>query len=358
MATVVNREAPYSGLANLMAMRGRMGDTELVHMSPSEIKGLASLGQLTVNPDTGLPEAFKLKNLLPTAAGIAASIFIPGGGLLVPALATGATSAIVNKDLGRGLFDGLLSYAGGSIMKGLTAGTPVDPTKPAIEAATGSIGQTTPAQAAAQASKNFGAALQQPVQGSLMYNLPTQGPLTASQMAAAGPGGFAIPSMPTVGAYTPPASPFVYAQDVQASGLQKALGLGSDKLAGQAATRLEAFEQGLGSFGDLSGLEKAKFIGMRAAPAVAGMALEEALTPEPYQQPELISETVAERKPRTLTRTPLRSTPVTEEEALAAATGTGPGLRFSDYTTTYDTPTTTPSPSSVSSGSWFSRTND
>lgn len=335
MATVVNREAPYSGLANLMAMRGRMGDTELVHMSPSEIKGLASLGQLTVNPDTGLPEAFSLKSILPTVAGIGAAVATGGTSLLIPALATGLTSAVVNKDIGRGLFDGLLSYAGGSIMKGLTAGTPVDPTKAVIEPAAGSIGQVTPAQAATQASQNFGAALQQPAQGSLLYNPPIQGPLTASQMAVAGPGGFAVPSMPTVGAYTPPASPFVYAQDVKASGLQKALGLAADKTAGQAATGLEAFNAGVGDFSQLTGLEKAKFIGMRAAPGIAGAALESAMTPE-YPQPELLSGTVSTpRTPRTITRTPLRSTPVTQEEALAAATGTGPALRFSDYTTRF-----------------------
>ena len=330
MAQMVNREAPYSGLANLMAMRGRMGDTELVHMSKPEIKGLASLGELTINPDTGLPEAFKLKSILPTVAGIGAAFATGGTSLLIPALATGLTSAVVNKDIGRGLFDGLLSYAGGSIMKGLTAGTPVDPTKPAIEAATGSIGQITPAQAATQASQNFGAALQQPAQGSLMYNLPTQ-----AQTAAAGPGGFAVPSMPTVGAYTPPASPFVYAQDVPASSFQKAFGLASDKVAGEAATGLEALNAGVGDISQLTGLEKAKFIGMRAAPGIAGAALESAMTPE-YPEPELLSGTVSTpRTPRTLTRTPLRSTPVTEEEALAAALGTGPGLRFSDYTTRY-----------------------
>ena len=64
MAYMVNRDAPYSGLANLMAMNGRFGDTELVHMSKPEIRGLASLGELTINPDTGLPEAFSLGNIL------------------------------------------------------------------------------------------------------------------------------------------------------------------------------------------------------------------------------------------------------------------------------------------------------
>ena len=67
------------GLASL----GRNGDSMLVHMSPKEVAGLQGLamaqgGSLTVNPDTGLPEAFSLRNLftslIPTGIG-----FLLGG---------------------------------------------------------------------------------------------------------------------------------------------------------------------------------------------------------------------------------------------------------------------------------------
>ena len=44
-----------------LAGMGRMGDTELVHMTADELDGLHSMGQLTYNPITGLPEAFSLK---------------------------------------------------------------------------------------------------------------------------------------------------------------------------------------------------------------------------------------------------------------------------------------------------------
>jgi hypothetical protein len=49
------------GLASL----GRNGDTMLVHMNPTEVAGLQSLamahgGSLTINPNTGMPEAFNL----------------------------------------------------------------------------------------------------------------------------------------------------------------------------------------------------------------------------------------------------------------------------------------------------------
>jgi len=43
-----------------LAGMGRMGDTELVHMTAEELNGLHSMGQLTYNPVTGLPEAFSL----------------------------------------------------------------------------------------------------------------------------------------------------------------------------------------------------------------------------------------------------------------------------------------------------------
>ena len=60
MAYLVNREAPMSGLSNLLSLKGRKGDTELIHMSKPEVNMLERMGQLTVNPRTGLPEAFNL----------------------------------------------------------------------------------------------------------------------------------------------------------------------------------------------------------------------------------------------------------------------------------------------------------
>jgi len=58
-----------------LAALGRYGDSTLVHMSPREVAGLQAFAKangtsLTVNPHTGLPEAFSLKSLLPTIAGI------------------------------------------------------------------------------------------------------------------------------------------------------------------------------------------------------------------------------------------------------------------------------------------------
>jgi hypothetical protein len=57
-----------------LAALGRGEDTQLIHMTPSEIQNLQTLAQkygggLTVNPNTGLPEAGFLKNIIPMLVG-------------------------------------------------------------------------------------------------------------------------------------------------------------------------------------------------------------------------------------------------------------------------------------------------
>ena len=55
MAVFINRQAPQSGIASLLALQGRGGDTELVHMTKPEVNRLRNSGLMSVNPDTGLP---------------------------------------------------------------------------------------------------------------------------------------------------------------------------------------------------------------------------------------------------------------------------------------------------------------
>lgn len=74
MAYLTNRQAPNSGLANLLAMKGRMGDTELVHMSKPEIDMMERMGEMTRNPMTGLPEAFNLEEEI---SGLASLMNMP-----------------------------------------------------------------------------------------------------------------------------------------------------------------------------------------------------------------------------------------------------------------------------------------
>jgi hypothetical protein len=75
----IDRDTPYGGLSALQAMKGRFGDDGLVHVNRQELGALEKLngGPLSTNPETGLPEAFGLREMLPMAAGIAASIFAP-----------------------------------------------------------------------------------------------------------------------------------------------------------------------------------------------------------------------------------------------------------------------------------------
>ena len=118
----MNQRNAAMGLASL----GRGSDSSLVHMSPREIQALQQLavqhgGSLTINPETGLPEAGFLNSLLPMIAGIGLS-FVPGVGPLGAGLMMGAGAlAASGGDLGKAAKWGLGGYGGASLGAGLTA---------------------------------------------------------------------------------------------------------------------------------------------------------------------------------------------------------------------------------------------
>lgn len=108
------------GIASL----GRHGDSMLVHMSPEEIRGLQQLGiasgrPMTVNPVTGLPEAFKLKDLLPSLGGAALSLVFPEMSPLSAGLLTGAATGLLTGDWEKGLMGGIGGFGGASLTQGL-----------------------------------------------------------------------------------------------------------------------------------------------------------------------------------------------------------------------------------------------
>ena len=160
-----NPNQPLGGLADLMAMKGRYGDTELVHMSKPEVAVLNSTGKLTVNPDTGLPEAFNLsmQSVLPIALGIAGSILLPGiGGALGSgigaamagsALGTAAGSLVTGKSLEDSLksaaISGALTGVGGAIGGGSFSGAE----EAAAQAAQAGVAGGTAAETAAITSE-------------------------------------------------------------------------------------------------------------------------------------------------------------------------------------------------------------
>ncbi|CAB4168264.1 hypothetical protein UFOVP1276_52 [uncultured Caudovirales phage] len=112
-------------VANHLAQKGRGPDSTLVHMSNREVAGLNALaqkhgGQLSVNPETGLPEAGFLDNILPAVAGAGISYF--SGGTIDPMMAAGIVggiSALDSKDLSKGLVAGLGAYGGAGMVGGL-----------------------------------------------------------------------------------------------------------------------------------------------------------------------------------------------------------------------------------------------
>ncbi|HUS03908.1 MAG TPA: hypothetical protein VMY79_00035 [Dehalococcoidia bacterium] len=119
-----------SAAQNVQA-QGRNGDSMLVHMTPGEVGGLQALamqhgGSLTINPQTGLPEANFLKNMLPTLLG-AGLMFIPGlqgiGAGYIGA-GVGALETMRTGDLGKGILAGLGAFGGANLAGGLmSAGT-------------------------------------------------------------------------------------------------------------------------------------------------------------------------------------------------------------------------------------------
>ena len=102
-----------------IASYGRNGDTELMHVSKSEVATLKGLGALTTNPHTGLPEAFQLSDLMPLL-GVGASFFL---GPLAGAAVSGVGTALKTHSLGQGLMSGLASWGMGSLLSGAGGAT-------------------------------------------------------------------------------------------------------------------------------------------------------------------------------------------------------------------------------------------
>jgi hypothetical protein len=110
--------------AHYLKSKGRGTDTELVHMSKNEIKGLQQIamahgGSLSINPDTGLVEAGFLEQVLPVVA--AAGLTYLTAGAAAPALAT-ALGGAAGATAGTTLAGGILAGAGaGALISGGTA---------------------------------------------------------------------------------------------------------------------------------------------------------------------------------------------------------------------------------------------
>ena len=138
--------------ARQLASYGRGPDTELVHMSKKEIKGLQDLamahgGSLTINPTTGLAEAGFLSKILPMIAG-GALMMIPGVNALAAGAIVGGGVGLAKGSLKEGLMAGLSAYGGAGLASGLAAAG----TSAAVDTAGAAAVDQATTQAATQAA--------------------------------------------------------------------------------------------------------------------------------------------------------------------------------------------------------------
>jgi len=173
--------------ANHLSSQGRGPDSTLVHMSPGEVKSLQQIamahgGSLTINPQTGLPEAGFLSSILPMLAG--AALTATGVGAPMAALMVGGGMTAATGSLKKGIMAGLGAYGGAGLGSGLlgaggTAAMPATAGTSALDV----LGQplTGTAQAAGQ---GFGANLSQMGQG--LSNMATDAGARSAFMSTIG----------------------------------------------------------------------------------------------------------------------------------------------------------------------------
>lgn len=146
-----------------LAAKGRRGDTELVHMTKDEVRGLQQLalahgGSLTINPETGLVEAGWLKTILPMVAGAALTVATGGTALaayapLMSAALAGGGMYAATGSLKDGLMAGLGAFGGanlaGGIMEAGAAGAIEGGSAAAVEGGGATAAQSAAAQTSA-----------------------------------------------------------------------------------------------------------------------------------------------------------------------------------------------------------------
>ena len=111
--------------AKNVAAQGRFGDSMLLHVNPAEMKGIASSMPITINPETGQPEAF-LPFLAPILGSLGFSALAGTGALgatlaakplLASAIGSGLAQTAVTGDLKKGILAGITGYGVGSALQ-------------------------------------------------------------------------------------------------------------------------------------------------------------------------------------------------------------------------------------------------
>jgi hypothetical protein len=230
-----------ASLANRVQEKGRGQDTMLVHMTPKEVGGLQALamahgGSLTINPQTGLPEAGFLSSILPMVAG--AALAATGVGAPMAAMLVGGGYGLATGSLSKGLMAGLGAFGGAGLGSALSAAGAAGVTAPAV---------TGTAPGLAQAGAVVPQAAMSAAPGSFQAALPGLGVSTAGSAAA--------PAAATT--FAPAAAPVTFGN--MASGIPA---LGTE--AGRTAA-MSSLGGGMGAL---------KTVSMAAAPVLGGMGEE------------------------------------------------------------------------------------
>jgi len=214
-------------IAEAVRSQGRNGDSMLVHMTPGEVAALqrmaeANGGTLTINPETGQPEAFFLAALLPALAGAAMPGIAAATGIaalanpLTSSLLIGGLTGALTGDMRQGLMAGLGAYGGFGLGESLmgagapaaaaqTAQTAAAQTAQAAQAAQNAAAQNAAAQAAkTAATPGVTQAISGPVSASAATPIL---PFGSENVAAAQQLG--INAMPNVYGAAPAAAPQV-----------------------------------------------------------------------------------------------------------------------------------------------------
>jgi hypothetical protein len=157
-------------------------------MAPQEVAGLQALakahgGSLTVNPDTGLPEAGFLSSILPMIAG--AALAATGVGAPLAAAMVGGGYGIATGSLSKGLMAGLGAFGGAGLAGGLmSAGAAGAGAAGAGAAGAGAAGAMVP-QTAAQLGAGFESAMAaQGITPTIGATGASMGAQTAGQLGA------------------------------------------------------------------------------------------------------------------------------------------------------------------------------
>ena len=302
-------------IAKQVQSKGRDEDTVLIHMTPGEVNGLQQLamahgGSLTINPETGLPEAGFLKRLLPMIAGaalVATGIGAPMAALLVGGGSTGL-GFVEGKGLGRslkqGLMAGLGAYGGASMAAGFGVGA-------AGQAATKAVGEKAVAEAAKTAATEAAkTGVTAAVPGVVTPTAETIGRSLVPSISATNAATVGVPY--SAAAATNAAAPFAVTPsfNVATSGVGNAVKYGAEKgiadaanagLSGAAARFGEAAKMGFTKGGK-------NYLGSYApmvASAGALQGISKAATPSAGMTPEPVADNMQYTPPNPTMRKPV-----------------------------------------------------